>query len=117
MWKDIEGYEGYYQISDSGDVLCLERRITKSNGVVQTRKQRKARIFKDKDGYLNVKLNKDGVSKVHKVHRLVAKAFVVGYSSHKEVNHKDFNRENNAAYKPPRCSERESYSNHGGTRR
>ncbi len=98
MWKDIEGYEGYYQISDSGDVLCLERRITKSNGVVQTRKQRKARIFKDKDGYLNVKLNKDGVSKVHKVHRLVAKAFVGGYSSHKEVNHKDFNRENNAAY-------------------
>lgn len=97
MWKDIEGYEGYYRISDSGEVLCLERYIQKSNGVIQKRNERLARIFFDKDGYQNVKLSKNGKSKTFKVHRLVAFAYVDGYIAGKEVNHKDCDRINNKA--------------------
>lgn len=97
MWKDIEGYEGYYQISDSGEVLCLERYIQKSNDVIQRRNEHLARIFLDKDGYQNVKLSKNGKSKIFKVHRLVAFAYVSGYIEGKEVNHKDCDRTNNKA--------------------
>lgn len=97
MWRDIEGYEGYYQVSDKGEVMCVERTIRKKNGVIQTRKARLARVSKDKNGYLVVKLSKNGKSKYHGIHRLVAKAFVKGYSPEKEVNHKDYDRTNNSA--------------------
>lgn len=96
MWKDIDGCEGYYKVSSSGQVMCLDRNILKSNGVSQHRSARMARIYSDKDGYPRVKLNKNGKSKVFCVHRLVAMAFVPGYEPGKEVNHKDCDRSNNS---------------------
>ena len=51
-----------------------------------------------KPGYLQVFLrHHDGTSHWNKVHRLVAKCFVVNYkpSTHKEVGHKDNNKQNN----------------------
>lgn len=68
IWKDIEGYEGLYQISDFGRIKSLGND-----------KKRKEKILKPEnniDGYLYVDLCKDNKAKHYRVHRLVALAFI-----------------------------------------
>ena len=96
VWKDIEGYVGYYQISNFGNVKSLERKVNR-NGVVQNRKERIMSKRPNSDGYYIAKLNLNKVSKSIPIHRLVAQAFVPNPSNLPEVNHKDFNRQNNSA--------------------
>lgn len=93
MWKDIEGYEGLYQVSDQGEVKSLERIIHKKN----TDTLLKERILKPclNRGYHMVSLSIN--NKIHKftVHRLVAKAFIPNPDNLPMVNHKDENPSNN----------------------
>lgn len=87
FWRDIEGYEGYYQVSIDGDVKSLDRW---ANG--------KEKILKSKigsSGYLLVGLRKDGKSKSFLVHRLVAQAWIPNPDNLPCVNHKDENPSNN----------------------
>lgn len=95
IWKDIPGYEGYYQVSNTGEVRSLDRVIHKSGGVSQNRKGHLLPRRENEDGYRTVRLSKDGVRKQFSVHSLVAKAFVAGYFDGAEVNHKDCDRANN----------------------
>lgn len=95
IWKDIEGYEGYYQISNDGQVKSLDRYITRSDGTVYFRKGKTKAQTYNMDKYLTVKLSKDGKDERIAVHILVAKAFVSGYIKGLEVDHLDTNRENN----------------------
>lgn len=95
MWKDIVNYEGYYQISDSGEVKSLSRRINNGskNGFIS-----KERILKQtknpNNGYMQVTLMKNRKKKVVYVHSLVAEAFL-GENKKATVNHKDGNKQNN----------------------
>ena len=51
----------------------------------------------DSGGYLQVTLvNDEGERKTIKVHRLVASAFIPNLDDYREINHKDFNKENNS---------------------
>lgn len=95
IWKDIEGYEGLYQISNLGNVKSLERIVHKSNGVIQTRKERIMAKRVNTDGYYIAKLNVDKKSKSIAIHILVAKHFVPNPLNLPEVNHLDCNRKNN----------------------
>lgn len=83
IWKDIEGYEGLYQISNLGRVKSFykEGRILKQSI--------------DKDGYFYVGLFKNKKQITKQVHRLVALAFVDGYFEGAVVNHIDENKQNN----------------------
>lgn len=106
IWKDIEGYEGLYQVSNKGRVKSLDRyeEYVGRNETVVLRK-RKGRIMttkKDKDGYCEVGLRKESVGrKFFRVHRLVAEAFCYNDSPNTKtvVNHinciKDDNRAEN----------------------
>ena len=93
IWKDIEGYEGSYQISNYGRVKALPRQIP---GAYNNREFIK-KITHDNYGYPIVGLSKNGRSKTFTVHRLVAKAFLPNPHGLKEVNHKDENKENNCS--------------------
>ena len=108
IWKSVYGYEGYYIINNYGIVKSVERYITKADGVIQHRKQRIMKQSKNDDGYLTVKLSKDGVSKRLFVHKLVALAFVDGYFDGAEVNHIDCNRQNNEYTNLEWCSHKEN---------
>lgn len=90
-WKDIIGYEGLYQISNYGDVKSLGR-IT-----VQKHKLDEIILKKsqDKDGYNIVTLYKNGKKKTHKVHRLVANAFLQKKEGLNSVNHKNEIKDDN----------------------
>ena len=95
IWKDIEGYEGLYQISNLGRVKSLPK-YTYSRGYAQLRKEKLLRPRKTGKyrNYLSVTFN-DG--KQHKVHRLVAQAFIPNPNNLSYVNHKDENTLNNCA--------------------
>ncbi len=99
-WKDIEGYEGLYQVSDWGRVRRLDTEIEaySFNAKRKIKYFRKGRILKlimDKDGYLCINLCKSNKIVIQKVHRLVAKAFIPNPNDLPEVNHKDECKSNN----------------------
>lgn len=95
IWKEIEGYEGYYEVSNFGNVKSLDRTIIRSDGISFS-KQGKIMVQNDDiDGYPTVHLSKGGKDERISVHILVAKAFVPGYKKGLEVNHIDFDRHNN----------------------
>ena len=102
IWKDIEGYEGLYQVSNLGRVRSVSRMIQRDDkwiGKVITiyHKGRILRQAKTVDGYSQINLWKEGGCHTHRVHRLVAKAFIPNPDNLETVNHKDENILNNRA--------------------
>lgn len=95
IWKNIEEYEGLYQISNLGKVRSLDRYVTDVNKT-QFIKGKNLKAGDNGKGYLIVSLLKNGFRKNHYIHRLVAKHFLENYDSKKVVNHKDFNTKNNS---------------------
>ena len=83
IWKDIEGYEGRYQVSAWGRV-----RNAQTGDVITP--------YKNHKGYLKVTLSKDRVRGKFRVNRLVAMAFIPNPYDFPQVNHKDGNKENNS---------------------
>ena len=94
IWKDIEGYEGMYQISNLGKVRSLDRIVINYKGPFVKKGKNKS-LSNISTGYKGVCLCKDGKQKTHKVHRLVAKAFLPNPNNLPQVNHKDEDKTNN----------------------
>jgi hypothetical protein len=94
IWKDIDGFEGLYQVSTLGRVKSLPK-YTYSRGYPQLRKEKilKPGYTGKNRCYATVRLN-DG--RGYKVHRLVAQAFIPNPNNLPQVNHKDENPFNNA---------------------
>lgn len=80
IWKDIEDYEDYYQISNLGRI-----RNKKENRILKPSKS---------SGYYHISL-RYGNKKEMLIHRLVAKAFIPNPLNLNYVNHKDENKLNN----------------------
>lgn len=92
IWKNIKNYEGLYQVSNYGRVKSLEK-ISKINGRIYPTKILKCHIGTKK--YLDVDLCKNGTSKRHRIHRLVAEHFIPNPENKPQVNHEDTNKQNN----------------------
>ena len=103
IWKDILDYEGLYQVSDLGRVKRAGRKKTRGNKYILDRILNQT---KDKNGYTQVNLSKQGKSKMCKTHRLVMKSFI--YISDLHVDHingvRDDNRLKNLRY----CTNRQN---------
>lgn len=93
-WKDIEGYEGIYQVSNYGNVKSLARQRRNSKGIYM-QKEKLLSLTNTSTGYKKVELVKNGKKKGYKVHRLVAMAFIDNPENKPEVNHIDGNKINN----------------------
>lgn len=100
IWKDIEGYEGLYQVSNIGRVKRVR------SGRIRTQK-----IVKN--GYCQVNLSKNNQVNFYLVHRLVANAFIPNPNKLPQVNHKDENKTNNYVENLEWCTQ--SYNNLWGT--
>ena len=87
IWKDIENYEGLYQISNLGNVRSVDRIVnagSKNNNKV-VKKGKILNPVKDKDGYLKVSLSKNNIRKNYFVHRLVGKIFIANNKNLKQI--------------------------------
>jgi len=94
IWKDINGYEGLYQVSNLGRVKSLERyKQNHSKLQLIPEKIKSKRI--DAQGYELVDLYNKSKQKTIRVHRLVAETFISNYGNEDTVNHKDGNKTNN----------------------
>lgn len=97
-WRNITGYEGYYQVSNLGRIKSMARKIVRTDGVEANYVEKYKIGSKNDDGYVIVKLNKLAIQKSFSIHKLVATEFINKQESLErlEVNHKDLNRENNS---------------------
>ena len=95
IWKDINGYEGVYQVSNLGRVKSLDRIITDKNNHSRYIKGNYMSGVDNGHGYLTVMLRTNNTGVRRYIHRLVAQAFIPNPQNLPEVNHKDENRKNN----------------------
>ena len=104
IWRDIEGYEGLYKVSNYGDILNLK------SGTNMYGRFNKLKILKpvNAHGYLKITLSNNGEIKQILVHILVARAFpeICGeWFEGAVVNHKDECKSNNVATNLEVCSQ------------
>ena len=97
-WRDIKGYENFYQINDKGQVKSLKRTVYRSyKGKDSYYTIKESMLRPDiKNGYFYVALCKNSKIKHHYIHRLVAEYFVANPENKTCVNHIDSNRLNNS---------------------
>lgn len=82
QWKDIEGFERLYQISNLGRIKSLHKICGQKRMSEQIKK-----IRTNRGGYCEVLLYKNGICTCSRVHRLVANAFIPNIENKPEVNH------------------------------
>lgn len=95
FWCDIKEFEGLYQVSTKGRIKALAKIREKNNSYIFY--SAKIMIPKnDKDGYKEIGLYKNGHTTHHRVHRLVAEAFIPNPENKPQVNHMDEVKSNNS---------------------
>lgn len=110
VWKDVVGFEGFYKVSNKGNVYSVGRKDAlgrKQGGL-------KLKPSYDKDGYSQVSLYKNGIVKRKLTHRLVAEAFIPDANGFSQVNHRDEVKDNNNVENLEWCDAR--YNTNYGTR-
>jgi hypothetical protein len=101
-WRDIEGYEGLYMVSNFGRVVSFQGCNPRIMKLGMTHK-----------GYQCVGLQKEKQHKTCVVHRLVAKAFIPNPDNLPQVNHKDECKTNNRVDNLEWCTDK--YNHNYGT--
>lgn len=91
IWKDIQGYEGMYQVSNYGRVKSLGRLVNGSNQYgVKFQYLKKDKILKpilDKWGYLRISIYKNNHKIAKRIHILVAETFLENQNNYSIINH------------------------------
>lgn len=99
IWKDVVGYKGYYQVSNSGNVKSVDRVIYSnklSRGTQRKLKGKPLKPYIDKrNGYVYVYFTKDNKGTNKRIHRLVAEAFIKNPNNYDQINHIDGDKTNN----------------------
>lgn len=98
IWRDIDGYEGLYQVSNTGKVRSLNYKRTGHYKILKTTKNHK--------GYLSVGLYRNNKKESVLVHRLVCKTFIPNPENKPHIDHintiRDDNRIENLRWVTPK---------------
>lgn len=105
IWKDVQGYEGLYQVSSLGRVKSCSRLVHIENDTQRKYQRLHERILKPGGGkYEQVILCRNGKTEAKLIHRLVAQAFIPNLDNLPCINHKDENPSNNCVDNLEWCS-------------
>lgn len=94
IWKDIKGYEGWYQVSNLGRIKSLARTFVRKNGTSFKVRERILKCALDHGGYPYVTLIKLKERYNKSIHRLVAQAFIPNPENKPHIDHIDANPKN-----------------------
>lgn len=114
QWKDIEGYEKCYQISNKGSVKSLARTSIR-RGTPYNLPERILKPGINNPGYYYVSLRVNDTAKNHSIHRLVGDYFIPNPFNLPVINHIDGDKLNNNDWNLERTSHRENHC-HGKTK-
>lgn len=114
IWKDIEGYEGLYQVSNFGRIITVEKNRIDCIGRKSFISSKILKPSVDSSGYKQIILTKNKKRKSYKVHRLVGQMFIPNPNNYPIINHKDENKQNNNVENLEWCTI--LYNNQYGTR-
>lgn len=99
-WRDVPGYEGYYQVSSFGNVKSVARCFSLNERaqrcVIDVVMKQHVIISNGGNEYLAVWLRKAGQRRKFFVHRLVAITFLPNPEQKEVVNHRDSDTKHNA---------------------
>lgn len=95
IWKPVAGFEGLYEVSNTGHVRSVTRDRDCGITGVHHYEGRELTLSQDAYGYLQCVLSDRGRIKKAKVHRLVAYAFIPQIEGKEHVNHIDGDKQNN----------------------
>ena len=112
VWKDIKGFEGFYKVSNKGNIYSVNRRD--SRGIKCGGRALKPAYTKA--GYLKVVLCKNGMRYYKMLHRLVAETFIPNPNNFPQVNHLDEVKDNNNVSNLEWCTSKHN-NNHGTARK
>lgn len=93
-WKDIQGYEGAYQVSSFGRVKSMARYRYGRDSCLVPMQEKIMSLKTNKQGYQVIGLHSVS-KKFFSVHRLVASAFIPNSDNKETVNHIDGVKKNN----------------------
>lgn len=106
LWKEVDGYNGRYEVSTHGRIKSYAQ--DKTNGKIKVGNP-------TKKGYLTFLFyDGNGHKKWIPVHRIVAMAFIDNPDNLPQINHKDEDKTNNYVSNLEWCTN--EYNNHYGTR-
>lgn len=88
-WKDIKGYEGAYQVSNTGIVRSLDRLVAGRSGRIAVKKGCVINGCISKFGYRKMWLSANGKTRYYFLHRIIAAAFIKNKESKPFINHKN----------------------------
>lgn len=106
-WRDINGFEGFYQVSNLGRVRSLDRFAIREQGVPHHLKGKVLSAGTDRWGYRFVILQ-NGRKLCRMVHKLVAEAFIEKKKDGLVINHIDGDKSNNSTANLEYCTQSEN---------
>ena len=95
LWKEIPGYEGYYEISTLGRIRSIPRYVNTKGNATRLVQGNIKTIHINKYGYNIITLHKERKANTFTVHQLMAITFIPGFVKGTQINHIDGNKTNN----------------------
>ena len=114
IWRPIDGYEGFYEVSNMGFIRSLDRFVSNGSDHKRLRKGKIIKMWPNSKGYMRCQLSYNNDKKFYLVHRLVAEAFIQKVDGLSEINHKDEDKTNNSVDNLEWCDRK--YNNNYGNR-
>lgn len=108
IWKEITGYEGYFEVSNLGNFRSKDRIIKYKTSGTRNYPGKTLKTEQMQDGYQRIVLMKESIRKRYMCHRLVALMFVPNPLNKPYVNHKNGIKSDNRAVNLEWCTQSEN---------